>query len=198
MKKFDYFFIIILFWAGDIMMYAQDITNEGEMVKEFKKIILKREDFNESITKLHESCFLPSQFTYEFIGKPEILAKDDKICYVQAILLKNNINIHADYMVLQTQEDAVRAMNYFVSDTAEIAHALYINIKEEIGLEKYAAAYYYQSDRHTTLVFQCKNIFTRVSVHAENVKKDENETIKICRHLAKTIIKRINNNNNNN
>jgi hypothetical protein len=175
---------------------VQNAKNEKEMVKEFKKFILKKEDFNESITKLHESCFSPSQLTYEFIGKPEILTKDDKICYVQEILLKNNIKIHADYMVLQTPEDAIKAINYLVSDTAEIAHVLYIKTKEEIGLEKYAPAYYYDRPNHHTLVFQCKNIVSRISVYTEHMKKEENEIIQISRHLAKIIVERIKKNNN--
>jgi hypothetical protein len=182
----------------DNLLLCNDIQNEKEMTQEFKKFVLKKEDFNESIKNFHEFFLSPPYPTYEFIGKPEILTKDHKICYQQNIILENNMQISAYYLIFQTQEDAIRAAHCIVSDKAEVAHVLYVQAKERLGLEIYTPAYFYCNENrqdHYTLVFQCNNIVSRVSVsdRTGNIKKNEKEIIipPMCHRVAKTIIERI-------
>jgi hypothetical protein len=180
---------IIFFVLESFMTYAQDIKNENAMKATFKIFILNSSDIVEPVTQFHEYCHTPVFPSYEFIGKPEILTKEDKICYSQEIFLKNKTKIFVKYMILPTSEDAMKTINSVFSDTAWVAHVLFIKSKEKIGLEKYATAYYYNELHDYVLVFQCKNIVVSVGVHKEI--GNQKELVQLCNNYAKIIIERI-------
>ena len=190
MKKLFWILFVAIYILGSLEIHAQDVKNESEMQKIFAKFTLQKNDFEESIEKLQESCSTPSPWqTYEFIGKPEVSTKDDKICFRQEIFLTDGTRIFAHYMILATPEDAMKAVNCFFSDTAWVAHVLYVGTKEELGLEKFASAFYYDEHHVYALAFQCENLLIDISIHAEDKSKEKNA--EMCHHLAKTIITRI-------
>jgi len=195
MKRYYWVLTVILFVVSyDAMIHGQNIKNENEMIQVFKKITLKKDDFSESLEKINER-FIPLIWpNYGFIGKPEISTKDDKIQYFQEISLKDGTDIRTDYMLLDTPEDAMKANNYLTSGSAWTAYVLSIRTKEELGLEKFASAFYYDQSNVYALRFQCKKWLISVSIHGNKESKNnesKNKIMQMCRHLAKTIIKRI-------
>jgi hypothetical protein len=158
-------------------------------MEKFKIFVLNSNDIDEPVTRFHEYCHTPVFPAYEFIGKPEISTKEDKICYSQEIFLKNETEIFVKYMILSTSEDAMKTANFISSDTAWVAHVLFIKSKEKIGLEKYATAYYYNESHDYVLVFQCKNIVVSVGIRKETGNKEE--LVRICNNYAKIIVERI-------
>ena len=182
--------IMISLFLCSTVVHAQNMKNEEEMMNKFKKFILTKDDFGESLEKIngHFSFSVPP--TYEFIGKPDISTEDYKNHYALELTLKDKTLISTDYTILDTPEDVMKAAIYISSDTAWTAHVLPAHAKKELGLEQYAAAFYY--DEHYAYALRCqfKNILFDVSVHPGNEKKDE-KTIQMVLRLAKTIIERI-------
>ena len=176
---------------------VQNAKEENRMFEIFRKFVLKEEDFSQVLENYQESLATPSSDallgdTYAFIGKPDVLATDDKILFRQEIDLNNKVRILPDYMVLVTSDDAMKAVNYRISDTAWIAHGLSPQGKKSIGLSDNDCAFYYDEFANYILIFQCKNIVVNLRVKAVD---DNSKTLEqMCHDLATIIIKRIRSN----
>ncbi|MGL6194251.1 MAG: hypothetical protein ACRC2T_05455 [Thermoguttaceae bacterium] len=172
-----------------LMQYAQDVKSENEMRKVFDQFILTKEDFGKQVEKYQDDCHTPVYTSYEFIGKPECSTEEDKICFYQEFSLDDGTRTSVDYMILKTPEDAMKAANCLVSDAAWTARIMYVKTKEQLGLEKYAAAFYYNEAGCYSLAFQCENVFVRI--HDNSNTREKGEILQPCCQPAKIIIERI-------
>jgi hypothetical protein len=172
-------------------MNAQDVKNEEEMLKIYRKFVLVDTDYQGKASELQEKMMTPWT-TYEMIGKPSMSAQGDKIFFEQRIQLEGNICISANYTFFSSREDAMKAANYSASNTAEVASAWWFGPKESMGLTLCDSAYNYGGRLYPrTLLFNCNNICVWISVSLDRDKKANEET-RLVSDCAKRVIERIN------
>ncbi|MBP5620947.1 MAG: hypothetical protein J6X44_02915 [Thermoguttaceae bacterium] len=170
--------------------YLHKTNNTSKIQKTFKAFILERKDI-QTVEDFKENTLNLDDMSSESIDKLTASKHIEYNKYDQIIILNDGTTIKIIYLLLKTQEDAMKTTNYLVSHSEYNAYPLYL--KKYLGLESYETADFCKEEEGFTLRFQCKKICITFKVHSDEQDKTVWQRGSEYEKLAKIIVTRIKN-----